>query len=94
MSEPKLSLLGEAFRLELKEVVREVIREELANSNSTRCAEDDGLVNVDETAEYLSVSTAWLYKNAKRLPFARKVGGALRFHKDEMRRWLEARRRR
>jgi|SRR5215472_8203948 len=53
----------------------------------------DGLVNADKAAEYLSVSKAWLYKNSNRLPFAKKVGGALRFDKRGMRRWLESQRR-
>jgi excisionase family DNA binding protein len=95
MSEPKPFLFAEAFRSEIKEILREVIREELsANSIGTRRDDDDGLVDVDSAAEYLSVSKSWLYKNADRLPFAKKVGGARRFDKHEMRRWLEARTRR
>ena len=95
MSQP---ILGDALRNELKELLREVIREELAGAangsgHPTRHDEDDGLVNSDKAAEYLSVSKAWLYKNSDRLPFARKVGGALRFDRRGMRRWLESQRR-
>ena len=95
MSEP---ILGEALRSELKAILREVIREELAglaygNGRHPTGCDDDGLVNVDMAAEYLSVSKAWLYKNSGRLPFAKKVVGALRFDSRGMRRWLESQRR-
>jgi hypothetical protein len=95
MSEP---ILGEPLRNELKELIREVIREELTgvangSRHPTRRDEDDGLVNAGKAAEYLSVSKAWLYKNSHRLPFAKKVGGARRFAIREMRRWLESQRR-
>ena|SRR5262245_14956508 len=99
MSEPgKTSILGDAFRAELKELVREVIREELADvgngsGHPPGRDEDDGLVNVDEASQYLSMSKSWLYKNSDRLPFARKVGGSLRFDKPGMRRWRESQRR-
>jgi predicted DNA-binding transcriptional regulator AlpA len=95
MSEP---ILGEPLRNELKELIREVIREELAGvANGIAYPigrnDDDGLVNVHQAAEFLSVSKAWLYKNSNRLPFARKIGGALRFDRRGMRRWLESQRR-
>ena len=73
MIEPVLS---ESLRNELKELVREVIHEELAGKGSDHPIErngDDGLVNVDKAAEYLSMSKSWLYKNSNRLPFAKKV---------------------
>jgi hypothetical protein len=94
----RTAILGAALREELKELVREVIREELAgvakeNWHPTGCEDDDGLFNADKAAEYLSVSKAWLYKNSNRLPFAKKVGGARRFDRRGMRRWLESQRR-
>jgi predicted DNA-binding transcriptional regulator AlpA len=92
------SILGEALRNELKELIRDVVREELtgvANGGGHPSGrdDDDRLINVDMAAEFLSVSKAWLYKNSHRLPFARKVGGALRFDRRGMRRWLESQRR-
>jgi predicted DNA-binding transcriptional regulator AlpA len=92
----KTHILGDALRAEVKELLREVIREELTgiangSGHPTRRDNDDGLVNVDIAAEFLSVSKAWLYKNSNRLPFARKIGGALRFDRPGMRRWLESR---
>jgi Helix-turn-helix domain len=98
MSEPvKTTILGDPLRAELKELLREVIREELAGAANgsgrlTRHDEDDGLVNSEKAAEYLAVSKGWLYKNSHRLPFAKKVGGARRFAIREMRRWLESQR--
>jgi predicted DNA-binding transcriptional regulator AlpA len=99
MSEPgKTTILGDALRAELKELLREVIREELARSTNgsgqlTRHDEDDGVVNSEKAARYLGVSRSWLYKNSYRLPFAVKVGGSRRFCKRGMRRWLENQRR-
>jgi predicted DNA-binding transcriptional regulator AlpA len=88
-------ILGESLRNELKELLREVIREELAENGSWHPTErdDDGLVNSDKAAKYLSVSKAWLYKNSNRLPFMIKIGGALRYDMRAMRRWLESQRR-
>jgi len=96
--EEQSKILGYALRSELKELVREVLREELTGAangsgHPTGRDEDDGLVNADEAAAYLAVSRSWLYKNSDRLPFAKKVGGALRFDKRGMRRWLESQRR-
>ena len=99
MSEPgKANILGDALRAELKELLREVIREELSgaakrNGHPTGDDDDDGTVNVNKAAEYLSMSKSWLYKNSDRLPFALKVGGSRRFSKRGMRRWLESQRR-
>jgi len=77
---------------QIRLIVREVIHEELtANSDAIQCDGDAGLVNAEKAAQYLCVSRAWLYKNANRLPFAKKVGGARRFDMQEMRRWLKGR---
>jgi Helix-turn-helix domain len=94
----KNHLLGDALRAEVKELLRMVIREELAgvangSGHPTGCDVNGGLVNADKAAEYLSVSKSWLYKNSDRLPFAKKVGGALRFDRRGMHRWLESQRR-
>jgi len=82
----------------LLEQIRLVVREEIAgamNASGHPIGDDneDGLVNADRAAVYLSVSKAWLYKNSHRLPFAKKVGGSLRFDRRGMRRWLESQRR-
>ncbi|MFZ0931742.1 MAG: helix-turn-helix domain-containing protein [Syntrophobacteraceae bacterium] len=45
----------------------------------------------DELAEYLAISKATVYRlvNKRQLPF-NKVGGMLRFRKDDIERYLEA----
>lgn len=68
-------ILGEHLRTELKDLIREVLREELQNGTP----KDDHLVDRKEAAKLLDVSEPWLYANWKRLPFARKVGNALKF---------------
>jgi excisionase family DNA binding protein len=42
-------------------------------------ASEDRLLNVDEAAEQLGVSTKYLYQNHERLPFTRRMGRSLRF---------------
>jgi len=88
---------GNPFEI-LLDQIRQIVREEItaAMNNSghpTGRIDDNGLLNVDKAATYLSVSSSWLYKNSHRLPFAKKVGGSLRFDKGGMRRWLESQRR-
>ena|SRR5215471_9566744 len=88
---------GNPFEI-LLDQIRQIVREEItaAMNNSghpTGRIDDNGLLNVDMAAAYLSVSSSWLYKNSHRLPFAKKVGGSLRFDKGGMRRWLESQRR-
>jgi excisionase family DNA binding protein len=39
----------------------------------------DELLTVKECAERMSVSTDWLYRAHRRLPFTRRIGTALRF---------------
>lgn len=71
----KYNILGEGLRSELKELLREVLREELANGSP----KDDRLVDAPEAARLLNMSEPWLYANWKRLPFSRKIGKALKF---------------
>jgi len=53
---------------------------------------DSKLLDSAEAAKILGLSKHWLYKNAGKLPFAIKVGGALRFEQRRLERWLEIRR--
>jgi predicted DNA-binding transcriptional regulator AlpA len=86
MSEPKSSLFGEAFRSELKECLREVIKEE---SNTTK---DDALMDVPQVAEYLKQSPDWVYRHWKQLG-GRKIGAkSIRFYRSDIDRWLKSRR--
>ncbi len=50
------------------------------------------LLTVNEAAERLGVSVSWLYRNAKDLPFTRKLGHrTLRFDARALERWAAAR---
>jgi predicted DNA-binding transcriptional regulator AlpA len=49
-------------------------------------------VDVHQAARMLGMSPGWLYRNAKRLPFTRRVGTrALRFSTSGIRRYLASR---
>ena len=51
------------------------------------------LLNVTEAARQLNVSTQWLYRNAKKLPFAMKLGQKqLRFSASGIEKYLRTRR--
>ena len=53
----------------------------------------DTTVDVREAARLLAMSPGWLYRNARRLPFTRRVGTrALRFSVAGIRRYLATRR--
>jgi len=47
------------------------------------------LLTVEEAAEYLGMSVSWCNKNLKRLIPYRKLVGALRFHKDDLDKYIE-----
>lgn len=60
--------------------------------NRIGTVEDDKMLNVEEAADILSVTTDWLYNNADDLPFARKLGPRTRrFSRAGLYRWLETR---
>ena len=50
---------------------------------------DDKLLTVEEVCQILHVNPEWLYHNAKKLPFARKIGGMLRFSSNGLQRFIE-----
>lgn len=49
------------------------------------------LLDADAAAQQLGMSKVWLYRNANRLPFARKIGRSLRFDSAGIDRWLARR---
>jgi excisionase family DNA binding protein len=90
MSEPT-AILGDALRAEIKEIVREVIREELANSSNGNSVEKDTLLTPEQAAALMGVTPRWLYRHRK-LPFVRPIGRkTLRFSQAALNRWLAAR---
>jgi Helix-turn-helix domain len=92
VGEPSRNLFDELLE-QVRQVVREAVREELGTATNRSELDADGLMDVTQAADCLRVTPSWVYKNASRLPFAKKVGGALRFDGRGMRRWLENQRR-
>jgi predicted DNA-binding transcriptional regulator AlpA len=77
----------------LLDSLAEKIVERLQQVDSGRAQQGENrLLDSAEAAEILGLSKHWLYKNSNRLPFAIKVGGALRFERRGLERWLEMRR--
>lgn len=71
--------------------LRELIRDAIRVATSTQ-QEADRMLTAEEAAEMLSMSTDWLYRNAKKLPFTRKLGHKmLRFSQQGIVKWLESR---
>lgn len=55
--------------------------------------EDDEAVDVRAAAKLIGMTSTWLYRNAKKLPFTRRIGPrTLRFSVAGIRRYLAARR--
>src|SRR6266542_4052549 len=90
MSEPT-NILGDALRAEIKEIVREALREERAEKTGASGAEKDTLLTADEAAALMGVNRRWLYRHAAKLPFTRRISRKnLRFLEAGLRRWLAA----
>jgi predicted DNA-binding transcriptional regulator AlpA len=71
--------------------LRELIREEVQAARALQ-QDADRLLSAQEAATLMSMSEDWLYRNAKKLPFARKVGPKmLRFSHQGILKWLESR---
>ena len=60
------------LELALAELLRRIVREELA-ALAQAVNQQDRLLDAEEAAKILCVSNIWLYRNAKRLPFTRKL---------------------
>jgi predicted DNA-binding transcriptional regulator AlpA len=72
--------------------IRQVVREEIRALNDETNRTEDRLLNADEAAEILNVSADWLYRNARKLPFTRKLGPKmLRFSYQGIIKWLATR---
>jgi predicted DNA-binding transcriptional regulator AlpA len=74
----------------LLDQIRVVVREEIkaVNAGATK---GDRLLDPAEAAELLAVSEDWLYHQAKKLPFTRKLGPRLlRFSYLGIIKWMES----
>jgi predicted DNA-binding transcriptional regulator AlpA len=82
-----LSLLAEAFVAILKPIIEQAVKEAINGHK-----DEDRLLDAEEAAKLLSVSVVWLYRNAKRLPFTRKLGHKmLRFSSVGIQKYLAVR---
>jgi predicted DNA-binding transcriptional regulator AlpA len=75
----------------LLDAFRQIVREEIKAASNGTAAKGDRLLDPEEAAKLLSVSEDWLYHNAKKLPFTRKLGPRLlRFSYHGMLKWMES----
>ena len=54
--------------------LKTLVRKEVESAVGQNGHAEDRLLEADEAARVLSVSPDWLYRNAKKLPFTRKLG--------------------
>jgi predicted DNA-binding transcriptional regulator AlpA len=79
-----------AFTLTVAQL-REIVREEIQAARAPH-QDADRLLDAEEAAKVLSMSTDWLYRQAKKLPFTRKLGPKmLRFSQQGILKWLATR---
>jgi len=75
------SILGEGLKLELKQLIREVLREESGNGSNGQAT----LLTAEQLAEALQVNKATIYERVKKksIPFY-QVGRFVRFNLREV----------
>ena len=89
MSEMTPSLFSEAFRAELEEIVQRAVEKALKGNG---LPPGDRLLDAEKAAEILGVSSSWLYRYGKRLPFTRKLAPrVLRFSYQGIQKYLSTR---
>ena len=72
--------------------LKALVREEVESAKGANGHGEDHLLTAEDAAGVLSVSPDWLYRNAKKLPFTRKLGEKmLRFSSQGMQKWLNTR---
>jgi predicted DNA-binding transcriptional regulator AlpA len=77
---------------ELQKLIREEVTNALEFHSTDAGAAQDKLLTAPEAAELIGMSSDWLYRNSKKLPFTRKLGAkALRFSRAGLEKWLAAR---
>ena len=86
------SVLGELERLRAGLWARLVTPASTAKSHHASHSEPDKLLTPGQAAALLNVKVAWLYRNRRRLPFARKLSRkVLRFSEAGLHRWQATR---
>ena len=85
MTEP--NPLAEALAAILRPIIRQAVQEAM---NGHR--EEDRLLDAEEASRLLSVSSDWLYRHSRKLPFTRKLGAKmLRFSSQGIQKYLATR---
>jgi predicted DNA-binding transcriptional regulator AlpA len=75
----------------IEEIVRDQQKQE-AKASAALASSGDQMLTAKDAAARLACSEDWLYRNAKKLPFARKLGPKnLRFSQRGLEKWLAAR---
>ena len=93
MSETKVEVPSGLLENALFDLVRQAVRVEVRDiSKLDRDAER--LLTIGQVAQTLSVSKDWVYRNAKRFTFTRKLGPKMiRFSETGLQKWLKEKRR-
>lgn len=83
------ALLGEVEALKFRILSR--LHPAPAPAAAAPPAEPAKLVDITEAADRLHMSKSWVYRNARTLPFTRRVGNRLRFDTRGIEKFLAAR---
>ena len=76
----------------LEGLLRRIIREEIRGLKAELNGQEDRLLDTEEASKLLGMSRHWLYRHAKKLPFARKLGPKnLRFSYQGIQKYLATR---
>lgn len=89
ISELVLELINEELQEKAKAVFKRLKEKEEEMHRKWREREEDVLLDVQGLADYLSVTTSWVYKNHKTLPYI-KLGGLIRFQKSDINKYFQS----
>lgn len=88
----KQSVLAEYLKSNqalMEEIVRDQQQQQLQSQHTSQT---DQMLMAKDVAKILGCSEDWVYRNAKTLPFTRKLGRKnLRFSKSGLEKWLASR---
>ena len=74
------------------EELKSLVREAVADATKGQTGGEDRLLDAEEASRVLSVSPDWLYRQARKLPFTRKLGHKmLRFSSQGIQKYLATR---
>jgi excisionase family DNA binding protein len=75
----------------LREMFREIVREELKTVLSSKNYHEDQIMDVTGLCKYLSVTPKWIHERThlKEIPYYKLSNKQLRFRKKDIDKWLE-----